>query len=167
MNRLALFAAIALAAACGNADAAPDAGQPQALAAVAADQGLPTVLVYKTATCGCCSGWVEHMRQAGFTVDARDLPNNTELMRVKVDAGVPGAMATCHTALVDGYVVEGHVPADQIKRLLAERPEVAGIAVPGMPIGSPGMEGPNAQPYQVLSFDRQGGSAVFAEVDPR
>jgi len=107
------------------------------------------------------------MRQAGFTVDARDLPNNTELMRVKVDAGVPGAMATCHTALVDGYVIEGHIPADQVKRLLAERPDVAGLAVPGMPIGSPGMEGPSSQPYRVFSFDRQGASAVFAEVDPR
>lgn len=165
MRHLAIVAAIAFAAACGNADAAPEAGQPQALAAP--DQGLPTVLVYKTATCGCCTGWVEHMRQAGFTVDARDLPNNTELMRVKVDVGVPGAMATCHTAVVDGYVVEGHVPADQVKRLLAERPEVVGIAVPGMPIGSPGMEGPNAQPYRVFSFDRQGGSAVFADVNPR
>jgi hypothetical protein len=167
MKRFSILAALALVAACGNADAASDAGQPQALAATGSSQGLPTVLMYKTATCGCCSGWVEHMRQAGFTVDARDLPNNTELMRVKVDAGVPGAMATCHTALVDGYVVEGHVPADQVKRLLAERPEVVGIAVPGMPVGSPGMEGPGAQPYRVLSFDRQGGSAVFAEVDPR
>ncbi|HUF76914.1 MAG TPA: DUF411 domain-containing protein [Longimicrobiales bacterium] len=166
MTRFSIFAALTLAAACGNADAAPEA-TGGTLAATATEQGLPTVLVYKTATCGCCAGWVEHMRQAGFTVDARDLPNNTELMRVKVDAGVPGAMTTCHTALVDGYVVEGHVPPDQIKRLLAERPEVAGIAVPGMPIGSPGMEGPGAQPYQVFSFDRQGGSAVFAEVDPR
>jgi hypothetical protein len=166
MRRSSTFAALALAAACGNADAAPEAGGG-ALAATASDQALPTVLVYKTATCGCCAGWVEHMRQAGFTVDARDLPSNTELMRVKVDVGVPGEMATCHTALLDGYVVEGHVPADQVKRLLAERPEVAGIAVPGMPIGSPGMEGPGARPYRVLSFDRQGGSAVFAEVDPR
>ncbi|MEX2047970.1 MAG: DUF411 domain-containing protein, partial [Gemmatimonadota bacterium] len=112
-------------------------------------------------------GWVDHMRAAGFTVDARDVPTNADLMRVKVDAGVPGAMTTCHTSLVDGYVVEGHVPADQVKRLLAERPSVAGIAVPGMPIGSPGMEGPGAQPYQVYSWDHQGGSAVFAEVDPR
>ena len=166
MRRVSIFAALALAAACGNADAAPEAGD-EAFATAATDQVLPTLLVYKTATCGCCAGWVEHMRQAGFTVDARDLPNNTELMRVKVDAGVPGAMATCHTALVDGYVVEGHVPAEQVKRLLAERPEVAGIAVPGMPIGSPGMEGPGAQPYRVLSFDAQGGSAVFGEVDPR
>jgi hypothetical protein len=167
MKRLSIGAALALAAACGSADAAPDARGGVATLAAASDQSLPTVLVYKTATCGCCAGWVEHMRQAGFTVDARDLPTNTELMRVKVDAGVPGAMTTCHTALVDGYVVEGHVPAEQVKRLLAERPEVAGIAVPGMPIGSPGMEGPGARPYEVFSFDRQGGSAVFAEVDPR
>jgi len=164
MRRLSTLGALALLAACGNADAAPEAGE---VALATPDQDLPTLLVYKTATCGCCSGWVEHMRQAGFTVDARDLPNNTELMRVKVDAGVPGAMATCHTALVDGYVIEGHVPAEQVKRLLAERPQVAGIAVPGMPTGSPGMEGPSPQPYRVHSFDRQGGSAVFAEVDPR
>ena len=167
MKRLSILAALALAAACGDADAAPEAGAGTAAVAAAPDQSLPTVLVYKTATCGCCAGWVEHMREAGFTVDVRDVPSNTELMRVKVDAGVPGALTTCHTALVDGYVVEGHVPADQVRRLLAERPEVAGVAVPGMPIGSPGMEGQGAQPYQVFSFDRQGGSAVFAEVDPR
>ena len=167
MRRLSTLAALALAAACGNADAAPEAGASTELASPTADQTLPTVLVYKTATCGCCGGWVEHMRQAGFTVDARDLPSNAELMRVKVDAGVPGPLVTCHTAIVDGYVVEGHVPAEQMKRLLADRPDVAGIGVPGMPIGSPGMEGPNAQPYQVFAFDRQGGSTVFAEIDPR
>jgi len=162
-----MLAALLVTAACGSADAAPEAGGGAALQSPQADQSLPTVLVYKTATCGCCSGWVEHMRQAGFTVDARDLPSNAELMRVKVDAGVPNAMVTCHTALIDGFVVEGHVPAEQVKQLLAERPAVAGIAVPGMPIGSPGMEGPGAQPYRVYSFDRQGGTAVFAEVVPR
>jgi hypothetical protein len=100
-------------------------------------------------------------------VDARDVSGTSELKRVKVDAGVPGQMATCHTALVDGYVVEGHVPAEQVKRLLDERPDVAGIATPGMPMGSPGMEGPGARPYTVYSFDREGERAVFAEVDPR
>lgn len=170
MRRLPALATLVLLAACGNADAAPDgapAGGASSLASPAAAQELPTLVVYKTSTCGCCSGWVDHMREAGFTVDARDVPGNAELMRVKVDAGVPGAAATCHTALIDGYVVEGHVPADQVKRLLAERPAVAGIAVPGMPVGSPGMEGPGAQPYQVLAWTREGEGSVFAEVDPR
>ena len=147
---------------CGDADAASDEA---ALASAAIqDQDLPTVLVYKTATCGCCNGWVEHMIAAGFEVDAR---NVTDIMSVKRDAGVPVAMSSCHTAIIDGYVVEGHVPADQLKRLLAERPEIAGVGVPGMPMGSPGMEGANASPYEVLSFTNSGEVAVFAEIDPR
>ncbi len=168
MRRLFSLPTLALLAACGSADAASDAPAAEAsLAQASAAQQLPSIIVYKTATCGCCRGWVEHMRQAGFVVDARDLPGNVELMGIKVDAGVPGDMATCHTALVDGYVVEGHVPAEQVKRLLAERPAVAGIATPGMPVGSPGMEGPNAQPYQVLSWGHDGTRGVFAEITPR
>ena len=88
-------------------------------------------------------------------------------MTVKHDSGVPVSMSSCHTALIDGYVVEGHVPAEQVMRLLAERPDIAGIAAPGMPIGSPGMEGPGAKPYQIMSFTNAGEAAVFAEVDPR
>jgi len=158
MRRFFSLLLVAVAAsACTDADAAPQAeAQP--------NPDLPTILVYKSATCGCCKGWVAHLEAAGFTVDARDV---TDLMTVKRDGGVPPAMSSCHTAIVDGYVVEGHVPADEVKRLLAERPEVAGIAVPGMPVGSPGMEGANAQPYQVLSFTHDGQAAVFAEVDPR
>lgn len=168
MRRLFSLPTLALLAACGSADAAPDApGGETALARASTDTQLPSVIVYKTSTCGCCSGWVDHMRQAGFAVDARDLPGNVELMGVKVDAGVPGDMATCHTALIDGYVVEGHVPAEQVKRLLAERPAVAGIGAPGMPAGSPGMESPNAPPYQVLSWGHDGSRAVFAEITPR
>ena len=147
---------------CSEANASPETA---ALAvASAADQTLPTVLVYKSASCGCCNGWIEHLQAAGFTVDAR---NVTDLMGVKRDGGVPVAMSSCHTAIIDGYIVEGHVPADQVKRLLAERPDIAGIAVPGMPAGSPGMEGRNAVPYQVLSFTHTGEAAVFAEIDPR
>lgn len=158
MRRLALIALAVLApSACADADAAPQAE-------VQPDPDLPTVLVYKSPTCGCCNGWVEHMEAAGFTVDARDV---RDVMAVKRDGGVPPQMSSCHTAIIDGYVVEGHVPAEQVKRLLDERPEVAGIAVPGMPIGSPGMEGPNAQPYQVLSFSHDGQPAVYADVDPR
>ncbi len=119
------------------------------------------VKVYKTPTCGCCTGWVEHLRAEGFTVEAVDLP---DLAQVKRDLGVDTPLMSCHTAVVDGYVVEGHVPASTIRRLLAERPEVTGIAVPGMPIGSPGMEGPNPETYDVLTFRRGGGTAVFETV---
>lgn len=162
MRSLYTLAVLSLfASACGNADAAPDAAEQRA---AVTDASLPELLVYKSPTCGCCNGWVEHMREAGFAVDARDV---TDMMSIKRDAGVPVAMSSCHTTLVDGYVVEGHVPAEQVKRLLDERPELAGIAAPGMPVGSPGMEGPNAQPYQVLAFDRSGRAEVFAEIDPR
>ena len=160
MRRLLALALAGAVVGCADANASPD----RAPEAAAGAQELPTVLVYKTPTCGCCVGWVEHMEAAGFTVDARDV---TDIMTVKRDGGVPPQMSSCHTAIVDGYVVEGHVPADEVKRLLAERPGVAGIAVPGMPTGSPGMEGPNARPYQVLSFTHTGEPAVFAEVDPR
>lgn len=163
---MALFTVGALACADGgppSADATPATAEPMA-ASVQTAQELPSVLVYKTPTCGCCNGWVDHMREAGFEVETRDM---RDIMTVKRDAGVPGQLTSCHTSLIGEYVVEGHVPADQIKRLLAERPEVAGIAVPGMPIGSPGMEGPNARPYEVYSFTHDGQSAVFGEVDPR
>jgi hypothetical protein len=161
MRRTTLFALIPLvAAACTQADAAPE----RAAEAPEGRADLPTVVVFKTPTCGCCTGWVDHMRAAGFTVDARDV---TDIMSVKRDAGVPGAMSSCHTSIVDGYVVEGHVPAEQVERLLADRPDIAGIAVPGMPTGSPGMEGRNPEPYQVLSIGRDGSAGVFAEIDPR
>jgi len=163
MSRLLQLSAITLLAACVSADAAPSDSEA-VLASVAVDQSLPAVVVYKTETCGCCNGWIEHLRAAGFEVDAR---NVRDLMSVKRDAGVPGPLVTCHTALIDGYVVEGHVPVEEVKRLLAERPDVAGIGVAGMPIGSPGMEGRNAQPYQVIAFDHAGQTSVYAEVDPR
>jgi hypothetical protein len=167
-SRHARSLVVALAvAACGTSEGAPDQGAPaEASVAVAnADlEQLPPILVYKTEGCGCCNGWVEHLRAAGFEVDAR---NVSDLMSVKLDAGVPADLSSCHTALVDGYVVEGHVPADVVKRMLAERPEAAGIAVPGMPVGSPGMEGSNPRPYQVQLFDRQGDRSVYARIDPR
>jgi hypothetical protein len=103
--------------------------------------------------------WVAHLEQNGFEVRTTDVPS---VAPVKRQAGLPRGLASCHTALVDGYVVEGHVPADDIKRLLAERPDVRGIAVPGMPIGSPGMEGRHPQPYDVLAFDEDGSFSVFA-----
>lgn len=107
------------------------------------------VTVHKDPNCGCCSGWVAHLRGAGFTVNAVD---TTELDAVKTRLGVPKDLAACHTAEVAGYVVEGHVPAPALRRLLAEKPQATGLAVPGMPIGSPGMEGGFADPYEVVLF---------------
>ena len=120
-----------------------------------------TVEVYKTATCGCCSKWVEHLQAAGFTVNAT---NVEDISAVKQRHRVPAAVESCHTAVVGGYVVEGHVPASDIQRLLKERPAVAGIGVRGMPIGSPGMEvdGVKPQPYDVLAFDKTGQTRVFS-----
>jgi hypothetical protein len=168
-SRRGLIAAALLltVSACGTADGASEADASADAAPVMAAAELaelPPIIVYKTEGCGCCNGWVEHLQAAGFEVDAR---NVRDLMSVKLDAGVPADLSSCHTALVDGYVVEGHVPAHVVKRMLAERPEATGIAVPGMPVGSPGMEGANPKPYEVQVFDRQGGRTVYAEVDPR
>jgi hypothetical protein len=116
------------------------------------------VTVYKSPTCGCCSKWVEHLRANGFTVTAVDVADMGE---VKANLGISAPLVACHTAVVDGYVIEGHVPAQAIQRLLNERPQVAGLAVPGMPMGSPGMEGPNPQHYDVLTFDSAGQTTVF------
>ena len=121
------------------------------------------VVVYKSPTCGCCSKWVGHMERAGFEVETRDMTN---MAVIKNQYGVQRAFSSCHTAIVDGYIVEGHVPPVYVEKLLEERPDIKGIAVPGMPIGSPGMEGPNPQPYDVLSFDAAGNTAVFARVTP-
>lgn len=127
----------------------------------------PAVSVYKTPTCGCCSKWVDHMKNAGFRVTVTDMPQQS-LDNVKGKHKVPAAVHSCHTAIVDGYVVEGHVPAAEVKRLLKERQKVTGIAVPGMPLGSPGMEvsGMTAHPYDVLSFDAQGKTKVFSTIKP-
>lgn len=143
--------------------ASPVVAMEMAAPEVVLDSGPGVVQVYKTPTCGCCSGWVDHLREQGFVVEVQDLSN---LNAVKASLGVDSDLMSCHTATVDGYVVEGHVPAGSIRRLLAERPAVAGIAVPGMPIGSPGMEGPNPESYDVVAFDRSGSRAVFEHIDP-
>jgi hypothetical protein len=118
------------------------------------------ITVSKTPQCGCCKKWVDHLRTNGFEVAVVDMDS---VEPVKRQNGVPAALGSCHTAVVDGYVVEGHVPADLIERLLNERPEVKGLAVPGMPMGSPGMEGPQKHPYQVLTFDDEGQTSVYAD----
>jgi hypothetical protein len=122
-------------------------------------QAPPAVAVYKSATCGCCAKWVEHLRANGFAPTAT---NVDDLTAVKTRYHVPAAVQSCHTALVGGYVIEGHVPAEDIRRLLKERPAVAGLAVAGMPAGSPGMDAPNAPPFDVVSFDKEGKTRVYA-----
>jgi hypothetical protein len=122
-------------------------------------QAPTAITVYKSPTCGCCAKWVEHMKKAGFAVTVNDVPNVGE---VKMAHGVPGQLASCHTALAGGYVIEGHVPADVVQKLLKEKPAVAGIAVPGMPMGSPGMEGGAVDHYDIVAFDKSGTQHVFA-----
>jgi len=117
-----------------------------------------TITVYKDPACGCCKKWIEHLLKNGYRVDAKDAPNMTEIKRT---LGVPDALTACHTAVVNGYLIEGHVPAADIDRLLEQKPRIAGLAVPGMPAGSPGMEGMGSQHYQVMTFDKKGKTTVF------
>jgi hypothetical protein len=119
----------------------------------------PAVTVYKTPTCGCCGKWAAHLQANGFDVTTKDL---NDLSQIKAEQKVPPRLASCHTAIVDGYVIEGHIPADIIHRLLKEKPPVVGLTVPGMPAGSPGMEVGYKEPYQVLSFDEEGKIEVYA-----
>jgi hypothetical protein len=120
----------------------------------------PAVEVFKSPTCGCCANWVKHLEAHGFATKVTDVEDMTQ---VKSKYGVPGRLQSCHTGVVNGYVLEGHVPAADVQRLLKERPAVVGVAVPGMPVGSPGMEvGNTVQPYDVLTFNKQGQTTVFA-----
>ncbi|HEY0660303.1 MAG TPA: DUF411 domain-containing protein [Lysobacter sp.] len=123
---------------------------------------LPLMVVHKSASCGCCGLWVDHMRQAGFTVEVR---NEDNLNPIKERVGVPYGKGSCHTAEVGGYFIEGHVPAADVKRLLAEKPEAKGLVLPGMPLGSPGMEVPDGtvQSYTVELVDKQGATTAFAK----
>jgi hypothetical protein len=116
------------------------------------------ITVYKSPTCGCCEAWIKHLRANGFEVIAKDVADPSEIKR---RLGVPAALASCHTATIEGYVIEGHVPAATIRRLLRDRPSVAGLAVPGMPASAPGMDSPVAQPYAVLMFNSDGRSSVY------
>ena len=132
-----------------------------------ADAGT-AIHVYKTATCGCCGLWVEHMEAAGFEVTVEDL-SNPDLAALKQRHGIPVELSSCHTALVGGYVLEGHIPARVVESFLEAAPEVKGITVPGMPIGSPGMEvdGVEPRPYDVIAFDGKGNRTVFRHIAPR
>lgn len=125
-----------------------------------APEPLPLVIVYKSPACGCCLAWADHMLSSGFPVEIRDVQ---DLSPIKAEAGVPAGLGSCHTARVAGYFLEGHVPADDVKRLLAEKPDALGLAVPGMPLGSPGMvQDERQQPYEVVLVARDGSTSVFA-----
>ncbi|MDJ0704515.1 MAG: DUF411 domain-containing protein [Leptolyngbyaceae cyanobacterium MO_188.B28] len=119
------------------------------------------LVVFRSPTCGCCGSWIEHMKAAGFQVKDKITEDMTA---IKQRYGIPANLASCHTTIMDGYVVEGHIPAKDVQRLLTEKPDVDGVAVPGMPIGSPGMEsGDYVEPYTVFSFRKDGAIAAFAE----
>ena len=148
MTRRTLLAALSLAA---------------LLVATASAQApaLTKMTVYKSPTCGCCAKWVEHMKKAGFDLAVTDTDN---VSLIKAEHKVPSNLAACHTAIVNGYVVEGHVPDDVIRKMLAEKPKISGIAVAGMPMGAPGMETDGVpQSYDVMAFDATGASRVYAK----
>lgn len=127
-----------------------------------ANAAKPVVEVYKTASCGCCKGWVKHLEQNGFAVKAHDVADPGDY---REKFGIPQEFGSCHSAKVGGYALEGHVPAAEIKRLLASKPKAAGLAVPAMPLGSPGMEGPRSDPYDVLLVGKDGKATVFKRYD--
>lgn len=161
LARAAVGSAAALAGSTALATAA-DA----ALAVSAADAAGATkpiaVTVYKSPTCGCCRKWVEHLQQdKALAVTTRDVE---DMNAIKAQLGVPGALASCHTAVAGRYVFEGHVPRDLVAKVLRQQPKIAGLAVPGMPVGSPGMEmGARKDAYDVLAFTRQGKTSVYAK----
>ncbi len=131
-----------------------------ALGSYAGQLAAQTVTVYKSPTCGCCTGWINYLRDNNFEVEAYDVQN---LDPIKEQYGVDHHLQSCHTALVDGYVVEGHVPVDDIRRLLKEKPDIKGLTAPGMPPLSPGMASLTPKNYDVLSFDEDGKVEVFSE----
>lgn len=160
-----LVSVILVQAACSSPRGASVPDTTAASAASAAAEPAPaqspdsaTLVVYKEATCPCCNAWVDYMRDNGFRVVAH---NVSDLDAVKRKHGIASNLQACHTTEVGGYYVEGHVPADLVRKLLAERPRIAGIAVPGMPVGSPGMEVGPPQPYDILSVDSAGRTAIF------
>ena len=157
---IAVAMTMASTAACArspqqDAEAQPATDHP------ATGPAASTLLVHKSPYCGCCELWIEHMREAGFTVEAR---NVSDVHSIKERLGVPAAKGSCHTAQIGGYFIEGHVPAADVKRLLAERPDAKGLTVPGMPKGSPGMEVPDGtvDPYTVELVAKDGSTTPFA-----
>jgi len=159
-----LFAGLLLAGCNASNDTAQSSSAAQEAIPVAAGESAKTgheIVMYKSPTCGCCGNWAEHLRDAGFTVKE---VKREDMDVIKAQYGVPEKLASCHTALVDGYIIEGHVPAADVERLLKERPNIAGLTAPGMPQNSPGMQNKGQKPegYDVLAFDKNGNATVYS-----
>ena len=137
---------------------------PAKAAAAKPAPAKPHLSVYKSPTCGCCAKWVEYMEANGFTATVTNLPDVTP---IKISNGLPPRLGSCHTTLIAGYVIEGHVPVSDIRRLLKEKPAIAGLAAPGMPAGSPGMDVPNSPPYDIIAFDKSGRTSVYSTQKPK
>jgi hypothetical protein len=157
---MGLLAGVLLAG-CAAPASNQAAGEQAAAGQTTDEQAVREMLVYRSPTCGCCTDWVGYVEEHGYTVTVEDVQ---DLAAVKAEYNVPPMMQSCHTAIIDGYIVEGHVPIEDIERLLTERPDVVGIAVPGMPVGSPGMEvaGAEPQPFAVVTFDVAGNTEVYS-----
>ena len=128
-------------------------------------ESLPDIAIYRSESCGCCTKWGEHVEIEGFTIQDKVIEN---MEAFKQANGITPELSSCHTAIIDGYVVEGHVPAASIKRMLNERPDIRGLTAPGMPMGSPGMEtaGVKAEPFDVLAIAQDGTTTVFDQIRP-
>ncbi len=156
---LVLSASAAVAGLALAAGRAPASARAATVAAALAEAPPLEIIVYRSPSCGCCKAWATHLEQNGFTVKQVELD---DLSEIKAQAGISQRLASCHTAIIGRYAIEGHVPAADIKRLVAEKPEVAGLTAPGMPSGSPGMENGRKDPYDVLAFTRDGKTTVWA-----
>ncbi|MEO5510070.1 MAG: DUF411 domain-containing protein [Longimicrobiales bacterium] len=167
MSFLSITTLLFVAVRCSGGDAVHDdeavtrvaSAQPPAADGATASATADTIEVWKDPNCGCCKSWVEHMRKHGFTVIAHD---TSDLTPVKQKRGVGADLASCHTGVIHGYTIEGHVPADLVRKMIDEKPAIAGLAVPGMPMGSPGMEGGTPMKYDVIAFTADGGRKVYA-----
>ena len=159
LNRLAAAVLAVVTIAANVVAYAQPKAQSKAPAPKAAAAAKTAITVYKTVTCGCCGNWVQYMNNQGY---ACTVTNLADLNDVKVKYAVPANLQSCHTSLVGGYVIEGHVPAEDVKRLLREKPAIVGLAAPGMPAGSPGMDVPNSPGYDVIAFEKDGRQRVYA-----
>ena len=159
LGRLLVFASGLLLVAGVAAACSSDTSSDEDTSAVAAGVQTALVEVHSAPGCGCCAGWAEYMESHGYTVETTE---DADLAEFKAARGVPAQAQSCHTAVIDGYTVEGHVPVEAIEDLLTERPDIDGIALPGMPSGSPGMPGEKLAPFEVLVID-DGTTAVFGE----